>query len=116
MGARRRRCAVPATERHRPKWQLAVEMLDELTAWGLRAPVVVADAGYGDNAHLRAAPAERGLSCVVQVEGAVIAHGVHEVPETIPYRSRGRPSTPRRYAPGRSVCEIMRRPPAATRR
>ncbi|MEU8379697.1 transposase [Streptosporangium sp. NPDC048865] len=30
-------------------------MLDELAAWQSAAPVVVADAGYGDNAHLRAA-------------------------------------------------------------
>ncbi|MFJ2034275.1 transposase, partial [Streptosporangium sp. NPDC087985] len=41
--------------------------------------------------------AERGLSYVVQVKGAVTAHGAHEVPETIPYRGRGRPSTPWRY-------------------
>src|SRR3954449_5133590 len=48
--ARRARAGIPAGERHRPKWALALEMLDELAGWGLRPPVVVADAGYGNNA------------------------------------------------------------------
>jgi SRSO17 transposase len=97
IASRRARCAIPATEHHRPKWQLALEMLDELIAWGLTAPVLVADAGYGDNAHLRAALAERGVGYVVQVKGAVTAHQVQATPETIPYRGMGRPSTPQRY-------------------
>jgi SRSO17 transposase len=42
---RRAACQVPASVRHRPKWQLALEMLDELDQWGLRPPVLVADAG-----------------------------------------------------------------------
>ncbi|MGW2200069.1 IS701 family transposase, partial [Streptosporangium sp. NPDC001682] len=89
IGARRARCAIPATERHRPKWQMALEMLDELAVWGLTAPVVVADAAYGDNAHLRAALAERGLCYVLQVKGAITAHWVHAEPETPPYRGLG---------------------------
>ena len=32
---RRRKAHVPAGERHRPKWQLALELLDELTDWAL---------------------------------------------------------------------------------
>ena len=36
---RRARCRVPAQERHRPKWELAIEMLDELSDWGLTPPV-----------------------------------------------------------------------------
>ncbi|MFD4945645.1 transposase [Streptomyces sp. NPDC058239] len=45
---RRARCRVPDGERHRPKWQLALDMLDELAAVGLRPAVPVADTGYGD--------------------------------------------------------------------
>jgi DDE superfamily endonuclease len=45
--ARRRAAHVPEAVRHRPKWQLVLDMLDELGAWGLAPPVVVADAGYG---------------------------------------------------------------------
>src|SRR6266536_694854 len=37
---RRRKAHVPADQRHRPKWQLALELLDELAAWDLVAPVV----------------------------------------------------------------------------
>jgi SRSO17 transposase len=72
--ARRERCRIPAGEVHRPKWQLALEMMDELAGWGHTPPVVVADAGYGDNAHFRAAISERGWRWVVQVKGQATAH------------------------------------------
>ncbi|MBB6038512.1 SRSO17 transposase [Phytomonospora endophytica] len=68
--SRRRRCGIGEQVRHRPKWLLAVDMIDELIGWGLEAPVITADAGYGDNAHFRAALEQRGLSYVVQVKGA----------------------------------------------
>jgi SRSO17 transposase len=41
---------------------LAVEMLDELAAQGLRPPpLLAADAGYGDTSQFRAALDERGI-------------------------------------------------------
>ncbi|MDF5759199.1 transposase [Spongiactinospora sp. TRM90649] len=67
IGLRRRRCAIPAGQGHRPTWQPAIDMLDELTGWTTGTPwpspppVIVADAAYGDNAHLRAALNDRGL-------------------------------------------------------
>ncbi|MEV4297179.1 IS701 family transposase [Microbispora rosea] len=100
--ARRARCAIPESEHHRPKWQLAVEMLDELAAWGLAPPLVVADAAYGDNAHLRAALSERGVHYVVQVKGAVTAHHATDEPEPVTYSGRGRPPRPHRY-PSRPI-------------
>jgi SRSO17 transposase len=39
---RRTRADIPDQERNRPKWQLAIEMLDELRGWGLQAPVICA--------------------------------------------------------------------------
>ncbi|AYG03363.1 hypothetical protein D7I44_07340 [Gryllotalpicola protaetiae] len=45
---RRVRAQVPDTVRHRPKRELALEMIDELATWGHRPPVLVADAGYGE--------------------------------------------------------------------
>lgn len=33
---RRGRAQIPERVRHRPKWELAIEMLDELTTWGRR--------------------------------------------------------------------------------
>jgi SRSO17 transposase len=50
---------VPREVTHREKWRLALDMLDTLASWGMRPPVVVADAAYGTNAHLRTALSER---------------------------------------------------------
>src|SRR5918994_4535699 len=60
IAARRARAGIPAEARHHPKWRLALEMLDELAGWGLRPPVVVADAGYGNNGDFRAGTTGRG--------------------------------------------------------
>ncbi|MBB4916637.1 IS701 family transposase [Streptosporangium saharense] len=87
--ARRARCAIPAGEGHRPKWQLALEMLDELTGQGLTPAVVVADAAYGDNAALRAALSDRHLRYVVQVKGSVTAHAIDAVPAKLAYSGLG---------------------------
>ncbi len=37
---RRQRCPIPEGEHHRPKWQMALEMIDELIRWGRTPPVV----------------------------------------------------------------------------
>lgn len=49
-------------------------MLGTLADWGMRPPVVVADAAYGTNGHLRAGPAERGIDYVLAVRSDVSAH------------------------------------------
>src|SRR4051794_22272322 len=51
--ARRARAGIPDDVRHREKWRLALDMLDELAGWHLAPPVVVSDAGYGDTAEVR---------------------------------------------------------------
>src|SRR5436305_967254 len=45
---RRSRAGIPAEERHREKWRLALDMIDERAGWGVTPPAVVADAGCGD--------------------------------------------------------------------
>ncbi len=62
---RRERAGIPAEARHREKWRLALEMIDELVGWGLAPPVVVADAGYGDIAEFRDGLTARGRPYVV---------------------------------------------------
>jgi SRSO17 transposase len=47
MATRRAACHLPEQVHHRPKWQLVLDMLDELAGWGLRPPVLLADSGYG---------------------------------------------------------------------
>jgi SRSO17 transposase len=103
--ARRRRSAIPDTEHHRPKWEMAIEMLDELTEWGRTPPTAVADAGYGDATAFRLALTERGIDYVVAVKGATSAYPGDAVPEIAAYSGRGRPPTPR-YGP-HSTCKDL---------
>ncbi|SJM44956.1 Mobile element protein [Corynebacterium glutamicum] len=91
---RRAKALIPADVGHRPKWELACEMIDELHDWGVSPPVIVADAGYGDNGLFRTALTTRGLDYVVQVKGSTSVHPgdmVFEVPE---YSGFGRPKKP----------------------
>src|SRR3954469_25933439 len=97
---RRARAGIPDDVRHRQKGRLALDMLDELTGWQLAPPVVVGDAGYGDNAEFRDGITARGWAYVVQVSGDLTAHAHDAVPELKPYSGRGRRPLPRyRTAP-----------------
>src|SRR4051812_20873234 len=95
---RRERAGIPAEERHREKWRLALDMIDELAGWGLAPPLVVADAGYGDSAEFRDGLSARGRAWVVQVQGVLSAHAEGAVPARVPTSGGGRPSRPR-YRP-----------------
>ena len=92
---RRARCRVPLGEHHRPKWKLAIEMLDELAEWGLGAPVIVSDAGYGEITEFREALSERRLSYVLQIKGATSVLGIDARPELKAWKGRGRPPAAR---------------------
>ncbi len=92
---RRRKAHVPDSERHRPKWQLALDMLDELAGWGLVPPVLLADAAYGEVAEFRLGLEARELAYVVQVPGTISAYPQDVAPETVAYTGRGRPPVPR---------------------
>ena len=93
--ARRARAGIPDDARHRPKWRLALEMLDELAGWQLAPPVVVGDAGYGTTAEFRDELTARGWAYVVQVNGDLTAHAGDALPERPPASGRGRPPLPR---------------------
>jgi SRSO17 transposase len=104
-GARRRRerAAIPDEVRHTEKWRLALEMIKEMTGtggWGVldlvtaaggARPVIVADAGYGDNALFRQELTAGGGQYVVAVKGATSAHAIEAMPETRPYGGLGQP-------------------------
>jgi len=93
----RRRAAarVPDDERYRPKWMLALEMLDELAEWGQHPPVLVADAGYGQVAEFRDGLTGRGIRYIVAVTSTTTAYRADVEPTTVPYGGRGRPSAAR---------------------
>lgn len=67
---KRSRAQIPEAVRHRPKWELAIEMFDELATWGQVPPVVVADAGHGEIGPFRTELTDRGIAYVVQVKSA----------------------------------------------
>jgi SRSO17 transposase len=96
---RRRKAHVPQGERHRPKWQLALELLDELAAWDLAPPVVLADAAYGEVGEFRLGLEQRQLGYVVQVPGTISAYAEDVAPEVVPYAGRGRRPVPRYRKP-----------------
>jgi SRSO17 transposase len=92
---RRAACHVPERVRHRPKWQLVLDMLDELGAWDLRPPVLVADAGYGEVGEFRQGLDDRQIGYVVQVKADTSAYPEQARPTTAPYQGRGRRPRPR---------------------
>ncbi|RLV73864.1 hypothetical protein D3C57_131600 [Streptomyces rapamycinicus NRRL 5491] len=93
--ARRRACRIPDGERHRPKWELALEMLDELDGHGLRPAALVADTGYGANADFRHGLEDRGLAYVLQAKGEMTAHAEGCEPHQPAYGGLGPRPLPR---------------------
>ncbi|MEV0695098.1 IS701 family transposase [Streptomyces sp. NPDC050388] len=92
---RRQRAGIPEAERHREKWRLALDMLDEARQdWELPDLPVVADAGYGDATGFREGLTERGLAYAVAVKSTTTAYPGDAVPEQVPYSGRGRPPVP----------------------
>jgi SRSO17 transposase len=105
--ARRHAAHLPERVRHRPKWQLTLDMLDELDGWGLRPPVVVTDAGYGESGELRLGLEARGLAYVVQVKGTTSAYPEAVQQQVAPYGGRGRPPRARYRAKRSSLAQLV---------
>jgi SRSO17 transposase len=100
MATRRAACHLPKGVHHRPKWQLVLDMLDELAAWDLGPPVLVADCGYGEVGEFRGGLDTRQIPYVVQVRADTSAYPEQVHPSVAPYKGRGRPPRPRyRQAP-----------------
>src|SRR6266540_3042877 len=104
---RRRKAHVPDDQHHRPKWQLALDMLDELAGWDLAPPVVLADAAYGEVGEFRLGLEQRQLAYVVQVPGTISAYPEHVAPEQVPYGGRGRPPVARYRRPRSSLEQLV---------
>jgi SRSO17 transposase len=94
MAERRAACHLPDQVHHRPKWQLVLDMLDELAAWELAPPVLVADAGYGEIGEFRGGLDVRQVSYVVQVKADTSACPEQVRPTLAPYTGRGRRPQP----------------------
>ena len=86
--ARRAGAHLPEDVHHRPKWELVLDMIDELRAWGLAPPVVLGDGAYGDITELRSGLTEREISYVLDVKAVTSAYPESVAPET-PARKPG---------------------------
>lgn len=92
---RRARAGVPDKVRHREKWRLALDMLDEMhDDWGVGKRPVAIDSGYGDAAEFRCGLDERGYDYIAQVDPTATAHARDAAPEVKPYHGKGRPPVP----------------------
>ncbi|MFC9490884.1 IS701 family transposase, partial [Streptomyces hydrogenans] len=102
-----RRAGVPdEAMAHQEKWRLALGMLDTLAGWDLKAPVVVADAGYGVSTLFRTGLEERGLSYVLALTGKEVAHAEEAEPHRPAHGGLGPPTLPRYRTPPRAVSAL----------
>jgi SRSO17 transposase len=89
---RRADAGVPEQVRHREKWRLALDMIDQMTGdWNLPKLPMVADSGYGDCTAFRLGLAKRGLCYIVEVDGGTSAYPQEATPRMPAYNGRGRP-------------------------
>jgi SRSO17 transposase len=94
---RRAKCRVPPTVRHRTKAQIGLDIVRDVSAWGLPRLPWLCDSAYGDNTAFRHAMAEAGENYVV---GASMALTVWPVGTTfsMPKRPLGAGRPPVRLA------------------
>lgn len=100
---RRKEAGVPEDVVFRKKWELALEIIDQVRGWGVPDQVVLADAGYGDATELREGLEQRGLSYAVGITpqvGVWLQPPKLIVPEAKP---TGRPPSAVRYGTQRPV-------------
>jgi SRSO17 transposase len=102
---RRAACHLPERVHHRPKWQLVLDMLDELGGWELSPPVLLADCGYGEVGEFRWGLDARGVPYVVEVRADTSAYPEQVHPTVAPSKPRGR-------RPGRATTTSPARSPS----
>lgn len=85
---------------------MALEMLDELAAWGLRPPLLTADAGYGQVAEFRQGLTERGIGYIVATTSSTTAQPGHAQPVEVPYAGVDPHPTPRYPHPARTLKDL----------
>jgi len=101
---RRAAAGIPDDAHHRPKWQLALDCVDETLSWGLPTPsVAVADSGYGDAAEFRHGLTDRNIPYAVQISPTLTILPATATRTIPPYSGRGRRPNPRYEQPRQSV-------------
>jgi len=91
---RRRAAGVPDAVEFRPKWQIALEQITQLTSEGIPTAPVVADAGYGVVTAFRDALTAQGIPYIVGTSSETTVWAPGRAPLAAPkYRGFGRPPT-----------------------
>jgi SRSO17 transposase len=98
-GKRREEAGIPKEIVFRTKWQLSLDMIDQVRAWGLANRIVVADAGYGDTTEFRDELEARQLPYVVGISSTTGVWSKPPQAQVPRYQGRGAPAT--RYAYGK---------------
>jgi SRSO17 transposase len=109
---RRKEAGVPEEITFKTKPELALDLIDEVKAWGLQDRLVLTDSGYGDVYEFRQGLRNRGLNYVVQVSGGLMAWTEDPHPAEPPMKRGGKIPRTRFYAsdfpPPRSLCQIAK--------
>jgi SRSO17 transposase len=98
-GKRREEAGIPKEVVFKTKWQLSLDMIDQVRAWGLPNRIVVADAGYGDTTEFRDELEARELPYVVGISSTTGVWSKPPQAQVPRYQGRGAPAT--RYAYGK---------------
>jgi SRSO17 transposase len=113
---RRAGSKIPDSERYRPKWLMALEMIDELAGWGLRPPLLTADAGYGQVAEFRQGLSDRGIPYIVATTSSTTVQPGDAEPVEVIYAGVGQYPAPRYPHPARSIKDLASRSARTTPR
>jgi SRSO17 transposase len=114
---RRKKAGIPEEITFKTKTELALDLIDEVRAWGLHDRLVLTDSGYGDSYEFRQGLRNRKLDYVAQVSGELTAWTEDPHPAELPMKRGGRIPRKRLYAkelpPTRSLCQIAKDLPSS---
>jgi len=109
---RRKEAGIPDEITFKTKWELALDLIDEVRDWGLQDRLALADSFYGDTYEFRHGWRDRTLDYVVQVSAGLTAWTEDPHPSEPPMKRRGKIPRKRFYAkdfpPARSLCQIAK--------
>ena len=94
---RRAEAGISTGVKFQTQWQLALELIDQAQAWGLRCGVVLADAGYGEVKEFRQGLEARQLLYAVGIPSPLGVWTRPPRPHKLKARGRGRPPSVYHY-------------------
>ena len=109
---RRKEAGIPDEITFKTKWELALDLIDEVRDWGLQDRLALADSFYGDTYEFRQGLRDRTLDYVVQVSAGLTAWTEDPHPSEPPMKRGGKIPRKRFYAKdfplARSLCQITK--------